>query len=97
MQQLLSQKIITHKDLESLLHSFLSSPAVVCSGLRCILRWCAVVCGVVCGDLWWSAVFRPTLLQTCLYMLVTKYNKEQTNITAKTDRRFKNRLPYIDN
>jgi len=30
MQQLLSQKFITHKDLESLLHSFPSSPAVVC-------------------------------------------------------------------
>jgi len=28
------QKFITHKDLESLLHSFPSSPAVVCGGLR---------------------------------------------------------------
>jgi len=39
------QKLITHKDLESLLHSFPSSPAVVCSGLWCILWWCVVVCG----------------------------------------------------
>jgi len=42
MQQLLSSKFITHKDLDSLLHSFPSCPAVVCGGL------------------WWSAVFRPT-------------------------------------
>jgi len=39
------QKFISHKDLKSLLHSFPFSPAVVCSGLRCILRWCAVICG----------------------------------------------------
>jgi len=51
MQQLLAQKF---KDLESLLHSFPSSPAVACSGLWCILRWSAVWSAVICGGLWFS-------------------------------------------
>ena len=36
-------------------------------------------------------------LQTCLYILVIKYIKEHMNMTAKTDFRFRNRLPYINN
>jgi len=37
------------------------------------------------------------LLHTCVYMLITKYSKEQTNMVARTDRRLRMRLPYIDN
>jgi len=39
MRQLVPQKFITHKDLDSFLHSFPSCPVVVCGVLWCGLRF----------------------------------------------------------
>jgi len=37
-------KFVTHKNLDLLLYSFPSCPAVVCSGLWFVLQWPAMVC-----------------------------------------------------
>ena len=57
-QQLLPQKFITHKDLELLLHSFPSSPAVVCGDLQ----WSVVVCGFQTYPVWVAGKTVPPIV-----------------------------------